>query len=90
MSDWTLLSNHGLTLLLLADKPETTTRQLADVLNMTERTAQRIVADLHSANYIEKEKIGRQNRYEVNLKKSLRHPIKKDKTVGNLLTELAA
>jgi len=88
MSEWTLLSNHGLTLLSLVDKPEATTREIAADLGVTERTTQRIVADLHSADYIKKERVGRQNRYKVNYKKPLRHPTKKDKSVGNLLAEL--
>jgi DNA-binding MarR family transcriptional regulator len=90
MSEWTLLSNHGLTLLSLADKPEVTTREVADDLGMTERSVQRIVSDLYSADYIKKGKVGRRNRYEVDREKPLRHPIKQDKTVGNLLAELTA
>ena len=88
MSEWTLLSNHGLTLLSLVDKPEATTREIAADLGITERTTQRIVADLDSADYIKKERVGRQNRYKVNHKKPLCHPTKKDKSVGNLLAEL--
>jgi len=88
MSEWTLLSNHGLTLLSLVDKPEASTREMAADLGITERTTQRIVADLHSADYIKKERVGRKNRYKVNHKKPLRHPTKKDKSVGNLLAEL--
>ena len=79
MSEWTLLSNHGLTLLTLAERPEATTREIANSLGVTERTVQRIVSDLHSADYIKKEKVGRQNRYKINHEKPLRHPIKKDK-----------
>jgi DNA-binding MarR family transcriptional regulator len=90
MSEWTLLSNHGLTLLSLADKPEVTTREVADDLGVTERSVQRIVSDLYSADYIKKEKVGRRNRYEVDREKPLRHPVKQDKTVGNLLAELTA
>ena len=48
ISEWTLLSNHGLTLLSLADNPEATTREIADDLGLTEMTVQRIVSDLHS------------------------------------------
>jgi len=88
MSEWTLLSNYGLTLLSLVDKPEATTREIANDLGITERTVQKVVSDLHSADYIKKEKVGRRNRYKVNRKKPLRHPAKKGKTVGNLLAEL--
>ena len=90
MSDWALLSNHGLTLLALADKPEVTTREISTYLGMTERSVQRIISDLDSADYISKEKLGRRNRYEVNHEKTIRHPLRRDKTVGHLLAELAS
>lgn len=90
MSGWALLSNHGLTLLCLADRPEVTTREIATYLGMTERSVQRIISDLHSANYISKEKLGRRNRYEVNQERPLRHPLKRDKTVSHLLAELTS
>ncbi len=88
MSNWTLLSNHGLVLLSVADKPESTTREVATDLGVTERSIQRIVSDLDSAGYIKKERVGRRNRYLVEHEKPLRHPLKKDKSVGNLLAEL--
>lgn len=88
MSEWTLFSNHGLTLLSLADKPEATTREIANDLGLTERSVQRIVSDLDLADYIKKERIGRQNRYTVKRERPLRHPIKKDKTVANFMAEL--
>ena len=90
MSKWALLSNHGLTLLCLADRPEVTTREIATYLGMTERSVQRIIADLHLANYISKEKVGRRNRYEVNHKMPIAHPLKQDRTVSHLLAELAS
>ncbi len=57
---------------------------------MAERSVQRIVSDLNSEGYIRKEKVGRQNRYEVDPEKPLRHPSKKDKSVGDLLTDLVS
>lgn len=89
MSECALLTSHGLTLLVLADKPEATTREIANDLGITERSVQKIVSDLYSADYVKKDKIGRRNRYEVNHEKPLSHPLKRDKTVGNLLVELA-
>ena len=89
MPEWALLSNHGLTLICLAVKPEATTREIATNLGMTERSVQRIISDLHLASYISKEKVGRRNRYEVNIEKVLRLPIKQDKCVGDLLIGLA-
>lgn len=88
MSDWTLLTTHGLVLLSVADKPEVTTREIANNLGMAERSVQRAVADLDSAGYIKRGKVGRRNRYDVNRKKPLRSSIKQDKSVDNLLAEL--
>lgn len=88
MSEWSLLSTHGLVLLSVADKPETTTREMADNLGMTERSVQRAVSDLDSAGYIKRKKVGRRNRYDVNGEKPLRSPIKQDKSVDNLLAQL--
>ena len=88
MSGWTLFSTHGLVLLSVADKPEVTTREIADNLGMTERSVQRAVSDLDSAGYIKREKVGRHNRYDVNGEKPLRSPINQDKSVDNLLAEL--
>ena len=90
MGNWALLSNHGLVLLSVVDKPEVTTREVATELGMTERSVQRIVSDLNSEGYIKKEKAGRRNRYEVDREKPLRHPARKDKSVGNLLAELVS
>ena len=88
MSEWSLLSTHGLVLLSVADKPETTTREIADNLGVTERSVQRAVSDLDGEGYIKRQKVGRRNRYDVNRKKPLRSPIKQDKRVADLLTKL--
>jgi len=89
MSEWSLLSTHGLVLLLVADKPEVTTREMADNLGMAERSVQRAVSDLDSTGYIRRERVGRRNKYQVNGKKPLRSPIKQDKSVDDLLNGLA-
>ena len=88
MSEWSLLSTHGLVLLSVADKPEVTTREIADNLGMAERSVQRAVSDLDSTGYIRRERVGRRNRYDVNHKKPLRNPVKKDKRVADLLNGL--
>ena len=88
MSEWSLLSTHGLVLLSVADKPETTTREIADNIGVTERSVQRVVSDLDGAGYIKRKKVGRRNKYQVNGQKPLRSPVKKDKRVYDLLTAL--
>ena len=88
MPEWTLLSTHGLVLLSVADKPEVTTREMANNLGMAERSVQRVVSDLDSAGYIKRKRVGRRNQYDVNGKKPLPNPIRSDKSVDDLLTGL--
>jgi len=88
MPDWTLLSTHGLVLLSVADKPEVTTREIADTIGIAERSVQRVVSDLDSADYIKRKRVGRRNHYDVNREKPLRSPVKQDKSVGDLLNGL--
>jgi len=88
MSEWTLLSAHGLVLLSVADKPKATTREIASNIGITERSVQRVVSDLDSEGYIKRKRVGRRNRYNVNGKKPLRNPVKQDKSVDDLLTGL--
>ena len=65
MARWGFLTNHARALLYIAHDPETRLRDLAAALDITERTAYGIVADLTEAGYVVKEKVGRRNRYRI-------------------------
>ena len=52
------LTSHGKTLLLIADDPRIRMRDIAGLLNVTERATQRIVADLARAGYIDRQREG--------------------------------
>ena len=82
---WTLLTNHGRLLLLIARHPDARLRELAEEAGITERSAQGIVADLERAGYIHKDKVGRRNRYRVNRAQPFRHPAEAGHCVGELL-----
>ena len=58
---WTFLTNHGRVLLTIADDPDVRLRDIAEVVGITERAAQLIVADLESAGYLLKQRQGRRN-----------------------------
>lgn len=88
-SGWTFLSNHGHVLVQLARSPDTTMRDVAREVGITERAVQLIVRDLAAEGYIAVERVGRRNRYEVASAKRLRHPSEQDVTVGQLLDLLA-
>ena len=85
METWTFLSNYGHVLLCIAEDPEIRLRDVAERVGITERSTQRIVADLISEGYLRQEKVGRRNRYDVQRELPLRHPIEKASEVGVLL-----
>lgn len=85
MESWTFLTNYAHVLLCIASDPEIRIKDLADRVGITERSAQRIVADLSAEGYLTPEKIGRRNRYIVRADLPLRHPLERANQVGVLL-----
>jgi DNA-binding MarR family transcriptional regulator len=83
---WTFLSNHAHVLLLLAKDPDLRLREIAEQVGITERAVQRIVTDLERDQYIEREKIGRRNRYRVHPELPLRHPLEAHRKIAALIT----
>jgi DNA-binding Lrp family transcriptional regulator len=65
-------------------------RDIAQMVGVTERATQAILSDLEREGYITREHIGRRNRYSVHQSGSLRHPLARSSTVGDVLTALAA
>lgn len=88
-SGWTFLTNHAHTLLCIAEDPDVRLRDIAEQVGITERAAQRIVAELEDAGYLSHEKVGRRNRYEVHPHLPLRHPLEDHLEIGALLRVLA-
>jgi hypothetical protein len=86
--DFRLLTNHGNTLLLIARDPRIRIRDIAALLEITERAAQRIVADLVSTGYIDREREGRRNRYHVKSHLPLRLPFQRGLDIKSLLAIL--
>lgn len=82
------LTNHGLALLCIADDPEIRMRDIAATLEITERATQRIVADLVTAGYLDRERTGRRNRYTVRTSLSIDLPTRRDIDLKSLLNVL--
>jgi predicted transcriptional regulator len=82
---WTFFSNHAHVLFCIAREPDLRLRDLAQRVGITERGVQRIVAELVDAGFLEVEREGRRNRYEVRGELALRHPIEAHRTVGELI-----
>jgi len=88
MPGWTFLTNHAHVLLCLTRDPEARLRDVAQLVGITERAAQRIVADLEAGGYLTRSRDGRRNRYEIHPAVPLRHPLERDHTVGEILSVL--
>jgi DNA-binding MarR family transcriptional regulator len=82
---WTFVTNHAAVLLCIASDPEIRTRDIADRVGITERGAQRIVADLVEAGYVTRRRVGRRNVYEVEAGRLMRHRLARHREVGAFL-----
>ena len=82
---WRFLSNHTQVLLCIQRDPDVRFRDIAEMVGITERAAQRIVADLIESGYVESDRIGRRNHYRVNTDIAMRHPAQEGHDIGELL-----
>ena len=88
MSGWTFLTNHAHVLLCITADRGARLRDVADKVGITERAAQRIVADLLAEGYLTVEKSGRRNLYQIHPDLPMRHPVEQHAEVGALLRVL--
>lgn len=86
---WTFLTNHAQVLLCLAATPDIRLRDVADHVGITERAAQRILADLIETGYVQAERVGRRNRYSIDTRHAMRHSAQLGYEIQALLEALA-
>ncbi|MEV0165245.1 helix-turn-helix transcriptional regulator [Nonomuraea fuscirosea] len=72
-------------LIEIARGPGTRTRDIAVRIGITERAVHGIVADLHQAGYVTRERIGRRNRYTLDLDQPFRHRSEAGLPIGRLI-----
>jgi hypothetical protein len=82
---WNFLTNHARVLLYISQQPESTGLEIAQAVGVTERATRRIVDDLQSAGYIERERVGRRNRYRVDPLRPVARIGEREFTLGQLL-----
>ena len=73
MAEWTIITNHGLILTHIAKHPRCTTREIASAIKVTEWTVHKIISDLEVTGYVQRQRVGRSNAYQVNPNAKLRH-----------------
>jgi DNA-binding IclR family transcriptional regulator len=83
---WQFVTNHTQVLLCIARNPDVRLRDIADAVGVTLGSAQRILADLVDAGYVQREREGRRNRYVINRDAPmLRHAAQEGQDIGGLL-----
>ncbi|CAN5240440.1 MarR family transcriptional regulator [soil metagenome] len=85
MANWTFLTNHAHVLLCVSNTPDLRVRDIATMVGITERAAQRIVTELEEAGYLNRVREGRRNSYLLNTAMPLRHPLDSDHRISELL-----
>lgn len=88
--EWSFLTSHARTMLLIATQPAARLVDIAAALEVTERTAFGIVSDLTAAGYLVKQKDGRRNRYEIQEHLPLPESTSRELTIGEVLELLRA
>src|ERR671918_2334280 len=82
---WRFVTSHTQVLLCIARDPQARMRDIAEAVGITERAAQRIVADLVESGFIKRERVGRRSRYSLNRGARTRHPEQHEHAIGELL-----
>lgn len=84
-SQWSLLSSHGVVLCFIAMRPNATMREMSQALDLTERSIYKIMRDLHSAEMIDLQRVGRTNVYGINPQARFINPLFGHMLVGDLI-----
>lgn len=82
---WRFVTNHTQVLLCIARDPDVRMKTIAESVGITERAAQRIVHDLIESGFVQRERVGRRNRYVINRGVRMRHEAQQDHEIGELL-----
>jgi hypothetical protein len=85
---FSFLTNHGLTLLCIAEDPQVRMRDIAATVGITERAAQRLVSDLIEYGYVSRTRDGRRNSYTLRTDLPLGLPTQRDVDLSALLEVL--
>jgi hypothetical protein len=88
MPPFSFLTNHGAVLLCIAEDPQARMRDIAATIDITERAAQRIVADLVEHGYLDRTRDGRRNSYTVRTELMVAMPNDRDVDLQSLLSVL--
>lgn len=89
MPGWNILTNHALVLVHVTRHPRSTLRQIAQSVDITERSALSILRSLEADRIVGRRRVGRRNVYSVDLEALAEmpiHPYTLGELAGALLT----
>ena len=89
VAQWQLLSNHGRVLVSVARDPGLRLRDIAQICDITERSAHRIVSELVDQGYLIRRRNGSRNHYEIRPDVPIHDPLLGEHWVGEVLAVLA-
>ena len=75
MAKWRFVTNHALVLIQVAQHPRSTLREIALAVGITERAALSILRAMEEDEIISRKKEGRRNKYWVDFRALLDHPL---------------
>lgn len=84
-STWTFFTNHAHVLIAISRDAELRQRDIAQLVGITEGAVQKILHDLEDDGYLRRERVGRRNRYHVNRRLPLRHPLEHHRSIADVL-----
>ena len=87
---WTFLTNHAHVLLCVWEDADARVRDIAPRVGVTERAVQRILRELQAEGYLQRQRVGRRNRYSVRTELPLRHPLERHERIAVLLSLVAS
>jgi predicted transcriptional regulator len=85
---WKFLTNHAQVFVCVAHDPGVRLREISERVGITERAAHRIVTELATSGYIERERNGRRNRYTIQSGVEVPDGLGRIERVGDLLSIL--
>jgi len=89
MRKWGFLTNHALVLLNVFEHPNSTLREIAHAVGITERATLSIVRALEEERIISRRKEGRRNHYRVDVRAVMEHQTSALYTVKEIVTRMA-
>ena len=88
MAKWRFVTNHALVLIQVAQHPRSTMREIALAVGITERAALSILRAMEEDEIISRKKEGRRNKYWVDFRALLDHPLGGPYTLAELMETL--